>query len=1067
MPVQLHSNTDLVHGPAGAAPPIGKNAPDLRTLWERTWDFGGGVKQTCSKPLLMMGFNINPLSSSTEGPASALRNIDEIANKGLQRAVLRGVKSEPVAGRLHAELDQLLIQDKRVNNPKKDPIPVVGAVAVIPPLQPDPDVTRAIPLQAHVDATNWQEEMTKYRKELGCKLSAFSALMQMREKCGIKEKDNINLLKIVEKATKPGATETLWDLFTNHKDAEGRPVYDLTMSQKCKAGWFYWSCYQSSLINNTIESYMETFIEEMTDGLTSESNQMRFKLIRKLLENVNEFCVEDIGATKAFAFALEPNGDLEKYRRRTIEKHYGNSLEDLCKGFSKAVVTGDYKVPFFRRFQSIPVIGLFFQIFEWFVNRFIIQSAMKSSILPPALKSAVENGIEATEPHNLPFALEMTRFLNTQMETLRTNFDPTSNSTPPQLPGTEIISPTIKNLMLVLDLEQLKTQPELRRKFQDIETGKWFADRKIEDIIQEGIKDACHYLFNHLNTTAKSGELFANLLRLSCAPFSAQGKTHAVLMAEYKEEQLKLKRSAGDLFQKIIHSAVAKKVGGSKPEDAKKTAKDAFDDGQTVAKKAFDELKKLCEKMTEKIDHSAQAPIPENNVQPDIAAFLQIMQVYANRKEIQDRINNLQGVDRDAIWRLVTPLYERAAKLEKKILGLQELQDEYPAHVSVANQLKFINELLESVRNQFHAQPRHLRNPLIQTLDKTCEEIGRSLGAEAPATRQLKGDIKLISDLSESIAKEQQVIDALHAFYIPRVGQEVEQVGLLVQLLNYERGIHPRGFQPKACLKEIDRYLEFFPAEEQNELRVLIDNGSNMRAKWAQLSLLLQRIYEHHIEIKDRDAAKLDEALLTTGRWTKDKILKYTLLKDQDHTKMQKEIREISTDVIHLRSDAYRAQLDLPFYFTSGQTKFATAAVGAGIGWGLVGFGGFVGGPLGAAVGAGLGALAYTGFQNLSGLLGKKPGAIGWTAGLTAAGTAAAYLIPGAPAVIGIGGGALTGLNAVETVHANAQDKVLPEVMEKFDNACKLMLAPRIYLAFTTRVMQTLSAQPMPIPTAG
>jgi hypothetical protein len=1094
------------HLPQEAIVQGGKKTAQNHGLWTRIARFGVNAKQWASKPTILGGFNINPLSPAHKGPSDALRRIDDFATQGLKRAQISNVPTDTVAGRFHAELDRLLQSDKIGSQPK-DAHHTVGPVAVIPTLPLDPEVTKAIPLQARLDDTDWKKEMDNHRDVLARKASAFGAAWEMRDLAGIQEEDNLNLMRIVERTTKVGSTETLCDAFINLKDKDGKTVYNLSFFDKIKVGWFYWTAYQTSLIDNTVGAILKKFFEGITEGLTSADDKPRLKLIRAFLEEVNEFLIEDMGATKAFANAIEPDGDVEKYRDRTIKRRYGK-LEDLCKKFSEASMKGKAApwVPILDRFHKIPVIGLVSKAFEWVVNRFIIQRVLKNSILPPGLKSLVENSLEATEPHNLPFALALTRFFNKQIDALRVKLNSkTSTPLPPELPGTEIVSPLIKHLMCFLELEPLKTQSELKHKFQEIDNGKRFDNRKIEEYIQAALKESFRSLFEHLNKTAASGELSANLLQLTCATFSPQVTDYEAQLAEFKEEELKLKKSAGGLFKQIIHQAIDEKFGGSKPEDAKEMAAEAFQDEQNVAKLVFkgkqDEngvtvlrgLVELCQKMTEKIDRSAQAPTPENNIQPDIAAFLQTIQVYGNHKKIQDRIDSLEKNDRAAIWRLVTPLYERAGNLVDRVLVLQELQDEYPAHTAVTNRLKFIKQLIESIRNQFHAQPRHLRNPLTKTLERTCDEIGKSLGEKAPATLRLKGYIKSISDLTESIANEQEVIDAIHAFYPPReLGQVVEQEGLLEQLLHYEQGVSPPTFQPKACRAELAEKLKHFPAEEQRQLREVIGDGRELAVKWAQLSPLLQGIYERHRATKDLDSAKLEEALRIAQQWTEEKIGKYTLVKDENHTAMQREMREISAETLHLRDDINRTNLELPFYFSSQTTKIMSATAGIGIGVGLTALGAAVAGPAGAAIGAGMSSAIYTGTQNLSNLIDLKPGAWTKTVGSFAAGTTAAYtgsavasyiggtrifnaakhvasyipgltttvaMIPGAPDLISGGALALTGLNVEQAAHNVGQDKALPQVMKIFENAYEAATrSPRIPHAALTRAMLALSA---------
>jgi hypothetical protein len=892
----------------------------------------------------------------------------------------------------------------------------------------------------------------------------------MRDKTGVQDLDNLKLLKITGLATREGETRSLWSFFREQYS-------DLSLWQTIKAGLVYWLLYQTSLISNTVQAYLNKFLENVT--ASKDNSQARLKVIRTLIANANAFCVEDIRATKAFAYASEAGGgDLEAYRDRAIKQHYGNSLEALCRAFSeKRVETDSPTVPFFPHSQKIPLLGVFFKGLEWALNRLVIKKLMKSTILPAALQSTVENGLEATQPHNIVFSLHLTRFITMQLEKLRmTLSDATPSPEPTEMPGTELLSPLIKNLSIALELEAHKTPLDLQAKFLEIEQGKWFLDKKIEQGIQEGVKLGLHHLFAYLDEAVQSGEIMATMLQLSSAPFEPSAeKDQATLMAEYKEEQVKLKRAAGETFRKIIQVAVDKQLSGNKPEEATRKATVAFGDGQTVAKRTLDKLKLLCEQMTQKIERSGpttplahpqqelsadaeQARIAANNVQDEVAAFLQTMQVLSTRKETQERIDALPLQDRDTIWSLMEPVFKQGAAIQEKVLRLQELQDHYPAHANVSHQFEQIRGFSESLRAQFQTQPKHPRAALLQKLKDAGQELGTVLGAKAPATLHAQGSIRQICDLSESVANQQQVLDVLYTLYPPRVDQGAQPAGLLDQLVDYERGAHPHGFQPKVCLQEIDKLLLLFPDDphsqtEQQQLRHLIDTGTNLTAQWGAISTLLQQIYARHKAIRDRDSLQLVTSLSETAHWGREKQVKYNLLKNQDHSEMRQLMGEITADVRHLREDAYLLQLHLPFHFSSGQTKAFTALAGAGVGGLLVGAGSLLGGPLGGAAGAGLSALLYTGTQNRNQLSAKDPAAWGKAAGSFAFGAATSYLLPGAQAFIGPASGALTGAQLDQAIHST----VLPEVMRTFENGVTFGMSPRVAHAVATRALRAMT----------
>lgn len=975
---------------------------DSSTVWSRVKAAGAKLKQRVTTPLIFPGnLNINQLNSSCPDTQDMLRKIDRLAQEGLLRAESIGVRPDSTLIENQAlRIDQQLSQETSPVQPTR--FDLVGPVAQLP--SPDAEVTRVLSLQKQTEKPNWEQKTTEYKDVLAEKLSAFSALWQMRSYAGINDRDTRKVLALVERATHREHSHSLWELFTNE-------YKDLSWVQKFKAGLFYWCCYQSSLISNTVEAYLDGFVEMITKDLVDEKNEKnRLIVLRKILENTNEFLVEDFRATNAFANATDPaSGDLETFRKRAIETYYNNSLKELCRIFSeKQVSLSTREVSFFEGMKKIPLIKYVFIALQWVLNRFIIKRAMQSAILPAALKSAVENGLEATQPHNIPFTLAATKFLTERLEIFREKLEKDIRSKPAEaLPGTEIIQQVIKNLKLVLDVEDFKTQPEIRKKLKQIEAGNGYIDRVVETIIVEGIKIGCHSLFDHINETAKSSELIAQLLKLACEPFNGQVKDPRLLLAEYKDEQAKLSRVSNALFDTIINTEIAKKSNPTKSVEEKQLAKDAFREGKIVTQLTMGKMVELSQIMGAKIAQSANGPTRENNIQVEIATFLQLMQSFANRKQIQDNINSLSKHDREAIWRELTPLYTRAIQIEEKIMKLQELQNDYPSHTTLTTQMKTVKERLPVLQRNFNERPRHFRNPLIATLDTIYEEISLILGVSAPVSIRFKGFITSLSTLSEKIVQEQQVIDAMHAFSPPvRNGEEARQEGLLDQLLNYERGIHTPGFQPRHCLAEIDKYLKSFPLQEQQVLRDLIGNGSSLRANWTRLGEVLQGMYRAHIQAKNENSAHFDRLIREIQTWAEGKEQSYAYLKAADHMAMQKIIREISTELAALSNEANTIQLKPPHHLSSNEVTGVLAAIGSSLGssyaaWAVQSI------ALGGAVGAGVAA------------------------------------------------GAVWGLK--KGVHLFAHKKIKPDISKLFENAYKLCLSPRVSHAAITRTMVELS----------
>ncbi len=1010
--------------------PLNNSLPSRPTPSSSGW--ASSVFQTCIKrPWDYACHWVNPKTN----PDETLKRIGRAAEQGLRRASVRGVQMEPT--HLQRDLD-LLVQANHTRS-----LSVLNAAEVGPVIDPsDVEMTKPPRLQARVDATDWKKEIRIHYDNLTRKLSAFTALIQMRDGCGV-DIDNLTLMDLVKRATEGENPASVWTLFASH--------VNLTFFQKLKAAWFYWFYYQTSLITNTVDAYLGAFIDRVKTDL--ENNQTRSRVFSSLLKNANQFLIADIQSTKKFAYEQEA-GDLEDCQNRAIESLYNFSLSDLCQAFTiKQIEEVSPRVRFFKGFQGIPIIGWAFQGFEWFVNRFIIQSNMKKWILPQALESAVIKGLEAAQPQNLPFSLSMTRFFNGQLEKLLETLEtgPVSFDSVERFPGTEMLPPVIKNLKMALALESLKTPLELRKKFEEIEKdGKWLWDKAIEESIEGGIVDAGDLLFNYLNDIAESGELFAYALELSCAPFSGEVQDPEILKAEYVEEQLKLQRTATNAFREIVRRSVARIVSSPVLEDSTQVAESSFDAQKVVTSKTVEELSILCRRMELKIAQS-------NNVHSEIASFLQVMQVFANRKELQEKIREIKGVDQNAIWGILGPLFDRIAALQEQILRLQELQDDHLSDTAANRNLNDIQESLASIRDQLNARPQHWQNPFTQTLAKSVSEIVKCLGAKAPISIKLQESIHNLSSLLENVSKEQKIIDALHALYPPRVDANMMGSGLLDQLIAYARGEPPSGFRLSHCIQEIRKHLAYLPQEECDELTQLVGDGSNLRAILPDLRHALQRIYVAHVAAKMQGTARFNAALDETSQWTKEKALKYARVKEQDHAQMREVISQISQGLSSLTQAIQKAELSLPKSVSKRGIQAIGWAAPAALGY----LGGSLLGPIGTLVGGALGGVAgkcLTSHSESDQPQPKTPlqKTLDFAAGPAIA-AGSYFFLPGLSATLGeaVGTGHF-GWQATKTAQTAFEKRVFDQVWEIFTNAYGFTLVPRVYKAAMTRTMKAM-----------
>lgn len=1051
--------------------PIQRNANQPNYFLNNIYRWG----QMAKWPIEWVKYTWSPRGS----PSGILRRISEAADVGIQKAKTGNIPVVNLAPGLNAELNRTLAQ-RGIGSETHERRLEIGEVANLGNLATDPESTLVPRLQDRVDATNWQERQKLLQEKLKDKLAVFTALCQMRDRAGIIDPNNLKIMNLVKQATEGSTPPSVWDLFTNH--------YELSFFQKLFAGWFYWIYYMTSLITNSIDAYLGSFINQVTEKLTTESDATRQKVFREIVEQTNDFLVQDFHATEKFAEGLEP-GLLRQIQDRAIESHYGFSLQGLCESFSAFIVENDRppNIAFFKELQEIPVIGIAFSLFEYVINRFVIQRTMKNSILPMVLEQAVNKGLEATQPDKLPFSIALTKFFNAQLERLRIvveNDEGSSQTNDKHFPGTQMLPQTIRLLIQALELEgDQKTPEELKNKIKQLREKKGFfgslfdLDGIIREGIEKGVIGSVNKLFWELNRSARSHELFAKLMELTLAPFSDEGKTEEILRAEYEEERNKFNRTAASVFKSLVRKEVSKIFKRENSEQAAEKSKESLCTQKILVHELIEKMSAVCARIEGKIALSRDAPTETNNVQTDVAELLQILQVLGSRKELQNENDLFDPVHQNEIRNRLAPLYEKAEKILGHLLHLQDNQHQYASHHCVLTYLTETKALLTTIQDEFHIQPRLLQNPLIQSLKRNLDEITKTLGADAPIPIHLREIQNKIALHSTTIAKEQSIIDAIQTLYPPLK----ESQGLIDQLLLFQQGHPIQGFRPRDCLVKIAENLACFPTDEQSqhekrELQRIIGDGSNIQGKLAELGAMLQSIHARHSQIKIQEKAQLDRRLNQARKWIGEKIAIYQHIKIQNYKKMVEETNEISSNMKTLRKKADKISASLTIPISNGILKtMAAASPILGTYLGLP-----VAGPLLGAVG-GMGLKFLGGAKNgendsLLRSTAKKISKIGFGFALSNyapsfladnLGAVADYVpgwiinkLPSLPILqqgANVAAGVLAGSTVVDWGKSATEEKVFNKVWDTLNKAYDLSLDPRVYKAFTTRAMKTIS----------
>lgn len=1032
--------------------PVEQSVPQ-KSWWSRGW-----TQATNIWPAQLA----RSIAYPSKCPQQTLTRIEDAAKASIEAAARANIRGRSTAY-LQGEIQDALAQRPRVSQT------ATNAIEQMPQNINDPDITRVPTLRRRIETVDWKGQIKVNQARLTKKLTAFTILLRMRDRSGVEDVDNLKLMNIVKLHTEGASPKSLWTLFTTH--------YELSLFQTFVGLWVYWFYYMTSIVTNTIDAYLGSFIDDLTEEFTKEHSNARNVVIQKAIVNLNQFLVGDIQSSKAFSQS-EDHGDLNDYQNKAIERHYGFSIEELCRTFSEKRVEDSPRVRFFKDFQEIPILGLFFLGFEKLVNRFIIRNLMRSWILPGVMETAVNKGLEATQPHNIPFSLSMTRFVTSQLEQLYLSLQEEQSeggSKPKHLSGTEQLPTLIKNLKTVLALEPHNTSIELKNKLTELENANETSgynplhiinknvDNQVAEGIEQGINDAGQALFHYINKTAKSGELWARMLELSCEPFSGETSNPRDLQAEYAEEQTKLERTAKVVFKELVRQSVAKifKSQGSKP-----LAIDSFRKQKTVSSKIVKELNRVCSAMSRKIDAAAQGPSSENNVQLEIVEFLQIIEVFAKRTEFQEKTNGINGVHQNEIWRTFNPIFNQARRLQEKLTNLQTYQHYHPSHTAVEKNLREIQNRLQAIQEQFHSQPRHLQNPLMQSLNKCIEEVTVLLGANAPISNYLQNLSNNLANLIQETSAKQQTLDALEAIYKgpaqalrPR---HVMELGIVDQIIAFEQGNPPANFRLSHCIQQLRANIAHLPSSpEREQIQQLIGNGRNLSPKVPELTRLIRGIYRAAYLRQRQEMIALNTSIGDAVRKIRHKAASYHELKNQDYASLKSEMSQITKDLKSMTTLVKNAEAH--FSSSSGWPKL--------IGFGATALGAYVGPGVGAITGliSGIFTDAFsindekesdeTGESTPSKIMHvlSPIGVTGFAASQWLSTAPIARFLPSWAGLATALGGYRTGWAGPTAVRSHTEEKVFNQVWDIYSSAYKLGLHPRIWKAVATRTMKTMA----------
>lgn len=169
-------------------------------------------------------------------------------------------------------------------------------------------------------------------------------------------------------------------------------------------------------------------------------------------------------------------------------------------------------------------------------------------------------------------------------------------------------------------------------------------------------------------------------------------------------------------------------------------ANTSFETQRMILETTIAELVRVCNRMVPKIERSRIAPTEENSVKTEIASIFAIMLVLSGREEYEERqqeLKNVNGVDRNRTWRILNPLFERAEKIQERVVALREFQLCHSAYAHLIISLTKIKDLLNVPPGQ---------TLLIESIEHCANEISECLGKKAPLLLRLRTFITQIQD---------------------------------------------------------------------------------------------------------------------------------------------------------------------------------------------------------------------------------------------------------------------------------------------------------------------------------
>jgi hypothetical protein len=368
------------------------------------------------------------------------------------------------------------------------------------------------------------------------------------------EIDPTILPKIVLEASAEGAK--LWDIYMKYLGE------NLTGCQKFCACFWYILTYTLGIIPNSIKTFMTNVLKEGREHFNHPTSIHPLdRPIRNILDKMSSLLEVYNSATREYARAEVPTGDVDSYRKAALESFSGKSLENLTEEFCTTLVDQFFPhIPFFETLKQYPIIGWVFWILDYLIGGLIncVGRKVLKSKLPGIAQDLIKTGIDSTNQTNLQFSIAITNSITELFKDVENT--PLTNEAPPFRPAK--LPLVIEKLLETLALNgsrdnPLNTQQKIQKRVAKLDRNSWlhvfgvWLRTKKRDHLRNAMVDSSHAFIAHIGNNSE--QLFASVLELLNIPF-----TETVLRTpeDYKNAFEELERTAQNGFNKVIYNSL-------------------------------------------------------------------------------------------------------------------------------------------------------------------------------------------------------------------------------------------------------------------------------------------------------------------------------------------------------------------------------------------------------------------------------------------------------------------------------------------------------------------------------